>query len=148
VATDTQIIYRDTGTAWQKVGAVKWSDIDGKPSSFTPSAHKSTHATGGTDTLTPGDIGAASAADLAAHLADTVQAHKVYFGSANFAGPAGVTITHNIGHTNYKVMITPTADPGGFLGEIWVVKSANTIVVYNSGSATTAFDWQIAEVTA
>lgn len=83
---------------------------------------------------------------IAAHAAQTVEGHKVHFGSANFAGPAGVTITHNLGHTNYKVMITPTADPGGFLGEVWVVKAANTIVVYNSGSATTSFDWQIAEV--
>lgn len=81
------------------------------------------------------------------HATQTVESHKVHFGSANFAGPAGVTITHNLGHTNYKVMITPTSDPSGFLGEVWVVKSANTIVVYNSGSATTAFDWQIAEVT-
>jgi len=32
VATDTQILYRDTGTAWQKVGVVKWDDIEGKPS--------------------------------------------------------------------------------------------------------------------
>ncbi len=70
VATDTQIIYRDTGSAWQKVGVVKWDDIEGKPSSFTPSAHKTTHATGGADALAPADIGAASAADLAAHLAD------------------------------------------------------------------------------
>jgi len=58
VATDTQIIYRDTGSAWQKVGVVKWDDIEGKPSSFTPSAHKTTHAIGGSDALSPGDIGA------------------------------------------------------------------------------------------
>ena len=32
VATDMQILYRDTGTAWQKVGVVKWGDIEGKPS--------------------------------------------------------------------------------------------------------------------
>jgi len=59
VATDTQILYRDTGTAWQKVGVVKWGDIEGKPSSFTPTAHKTTHATGGSDALIPADIGAA-----------------------------------------------------------------------------------------
>lgn len=173
-----------------------WADIPDKPTAFNPIAHKTTHAIGGADALTPADIGAvkntagvpelladvlanrptagvvgrlffatdtgeiyrdngttwdlaaASRDGLAAHLAETAQAHKVYFGSANFAGPNGVTITHNLGHTNYKVMITPTADPQGFLGEVWVVKSANTIVVYNSGSATTAFDWLIAEVTA
>jgi len=31
VATDTQIIYRDTGTAWTKIGVVKWGDIEEKP---------------------------------------------------------------------------------------------------------------------
>lgn len=62
VATDTQIIYRDTGTAWQKVGAVKWGDIEGKPSSFTPSIH-------GNEAHEP-DLALAS--DLAAHLADKV----------------------------------------------------------------------------
>ncbi|GAW29773.1 hypothetical protein ULO1_23430, partial [Carboxydocella sp. ULO1] len=36
IATDTKIIYQDTGTAWQKVGAVKWGDLEDKPASFTP----------------------------------------------------------------------------------------------------------------
>ncbi|MEW6104852.1 MAG: hypothetical protein AB1563_00570 [Bacillota bacterium] len=62
IATDTQIIYRDSGSAWVKAGVVKWGDIDGKPSSFTPSAHKSSHVSGGSDALTPGDIGAVSKA--------------------------------------------------------------------------------------
>jgi len=59
IATDKQIIYRDTGSAWQKIGVVNWNDISGKPTSFTPNAHKNTHAIGGTDVLTPQDIGAA-----------------------------------------------------------------------------------------
>jgi hypothetical protein len=65
VATDTQIIYRDTGTAWQKVGAVKWGDIDEKPAAFMPAVH-------GNEAHDP-DLALAS--DLAAHLAETVQAH-------------------------------------------------------------------------
>jgi len=60
VATDTQVIYRDTGTAWQKVGAVKWKDIDDKPASFVPSVH-------GNEAHDP-DLALAS--DLAAHQAD------------------------------------------------------------------------------
>ncbi len=58
ISTDTKIIYQDTGTAWEKRGVVNWGDIDGKPSAFNPTAHKSTHATGGSDALSPADIGA------------------------------------------------------------------------------------------
>ncbi|MEW8957776.1 MAG: hypothetical protein AB2448_01495 [Moorella sp. (in: firmicutes)] len=43
----------------------------------TLAAHKTRHATGGADALAPGDIGAASAADLAAHLADYANPHRV-----------------------------------------------------------------------
>ena len=39
---------------------VSYDDIADKPSSFTPSTHASTHATGGTDAIAPSDIGAAA----------------------------------------------------------------------------------------
>jgi hypothetical protein len=78
IATDTQLIYRDTGTAWQKVGVVNWGDIDGKPSTFTPSAHKSTHATGGADALMPADIGAVNkAGDTIKPSTDSTTAFQV-----------------------------------------------------------------------
>jgi len=31
IATDTQIIYCDTGSAWQKIAVVNWNDIANKP---------------------------------------------------------------------------------------------------------------------
>jgi hypothetical protein len=60
-------------TAW--LGSVAWEDVSGKPtlfdgsysslanvpSTFAPSAHKTSHATGGSDALTASDIGAAAA---------------------------------------------------------------------------------------
>lgn len=47
------------------------SEITDFPASMTPTAHKSTHASGGADALSPADIGAATASDLAAHKAET-----------------------------------------------------------------------------
>lgn len=64
-------------------------------------------------------------------------------GAGAFAGASGTTITHNLGTTAYRVSITPTANPAGYLGEIWVVKTANTFTVYNSGSFRGAFDYQV-----
>ncbi|AYO30795.1 hypothetical protein D2962_09395 [Biomaibacter acetigenes] len=49
------------GTTWQKIGAVTWDDISGKPSSFLPTVH-------GNEAHDP-DLALAS--DLAAHLAET-----------------------------------------------------------------------------
>jgi len=67
----------------------------------------------------------------------------VLTGNANFNGATGTTITHSVGHTNYDVGVIPTQNPGGYLGEVFVSKSANSFVVYNSGTATTAFQWTL-----
>lgn len=45
-----------TVSAW-----LTWGNIGGKPSTFEPTAHKASHATGGSDALTASDIGAAAA---------------------------------------------------------------------------------------
>jgi len=65
-------------------------------------------------------------------------------GSSTFNTTTGVTITHNIGSTNYRILITPTSNSAGYLGEFYAVKSTNTVVVYCTGSTTTAtFDYLI-----
>lgn len=51
-------------TLYQAAG-LTWATLSGKPTSFDPSAHKASHATGGTDALTPSDIGAQPAGSYA-----------------------------------------------------------------------------------
>jgi hypothetical protein len=64
-------------------------------------------------------------------------------GASTFNGSAGRVITHSLGHQNYKPVITPTADPSGFLGEVYCIKADDTVTVYNSGSATGAFEYAL-----
>ena len=59
------------GTAWQALPmGLGWSDIKGKPTSFSPSAHAASHATGGADAISPASIGAAAASHTHA-ISDT-----------------------------------------------------------------------------
>lgn len=69
--------------------------------------------------------------------------HDIY-GTSNFDGPGGITITHNFGSTDYDFRIRPNADGGGAIGDIWIDNlAANTIVVHNSGSGVTGFAWHL-----
>ena len=64
-----------------------WTNLSGKPSSFTPATHASTHAAAGSDALTlaqsqvtnlTSDLAAkASASALSTHIADTANPHAV-----------------------------------------------------------------------
>ena len=64
------------------------------------------------------------------------------FGTSTFAGGGSErTIAHGMGVTPTSVHITPTTNPGGYLGETWVRKDATNIYVGNSGSHTGAFSW-------
>lgn len=65
-------------------------------------------------------------------------------GESVFASTNGVTITHNLGNTNYMVNIVPLTDTGGDLGDVFISKAANAFTVYNTGGFTGSFRWQIA----
>jgi hypothetical protein len=77
------------------------------------------------------------------NLNKMAQAAAFATAASTFAGSAGRTITHNLGHTNYSVDVKPTADPDGTLGEVWVQKNSNTAVIFNSGAWRGAFDYTI-----
>ena len=64
-------------------------------------------------------------------------------GSSTFNGVSGrvIMLSSSRANTNYSVAVTPTAQPNGNLGEVWVIKATDRFTVYNSGSATTAFDY-------
>ena len=51
----------DAIRAWANAN-FNWANLADKPSTFAPSSHKSSHATGGTDPITPAHIGAATSA--------------------------------------------------------------------------------------
>lgn len=64
-------------------------------------------------------------------------------GISNFAGPGGVTITHNLTLSEYIADVIPTADAGA-VGAIWITDVAvNSFVVRNSGIGVSAFTWSI-----
>lgn len=92
IATDTGKIYRDTGSSWQIIATINWNDITGKPSTFTPSAHKSTHASGGSDALSPADIGAETPAGAQAKAA-AAEANAKNYADETKVSKAGDTIT-------------------------------------------------------
>lgn len=59
--------YLYDGTTWIKTGeaesldlVLSWDNVSGAPTDYTPSAHASTHAIGGSDEIRPSDIGAAT----------------------------------------------------------------------------------------
>lgn len=80
---------------------------------------------------------------LKAHLPGSSPGMVVGTGTLN--GTSGVTITHNLGTSSHRLLVsisdTLTELQAADIGVIWTLKGTNTDVVYNTGSTGKAFDW-------
>ncbi len=84
-------------------------------------------------------------ANLKATLLAT-DGYVFYNGSITLDGQNGVTVTHNKGNTNYIVKVMPKDNSLGMIGEISVIKSANTCVIYNTGIGSIAADVELSNI--
>ena len=74
----------------------------------------------------------------------------VALGTDNFTGngtPKVINFTPDVGTRPYSVNITPAQDANEEVGEVYYIKNSGTqFTVYNSGDATTSFDWSVGVV--
>lgn len=111
-----------------------------------PELNKKANASHGTH-VTYGGNGSATTVSRSDHTHNYVPTGNIASGSGTFNSISGRTIS--IGKTmssnTYKVSVTPTANPDGSLGEVWIEsKTTTSFVVKCSGSTTTCtFDWMI-----
>lgn len=67
-------------------------------------------------------------------------------GTSSYAGYGNArTISHSLGKTPSNVIVVPTADPQGYLGEVWISWTSTNFTVKNSGSYTGSFTYTIFE---
>lgn len=73
-----------------------------------------------------------------------VGAGKVVFGLGNFRGDGQeTTIAHGLRETPIGISVFPTANPQGYLGEVWVRSDSRNIYVGNTGSYRGQFRYSI-----
>jgi len=58
----------------------------------------------------------------------------VMAGTETYNSTTGVVIEHNLGHTDYRVLLTSSESAQGYLGEVYMVKDVDDVTIYNTGS--------------
>jgi len=79
---------------------------------------------------------------LTSHKAANIVVHGVARGTSTFAGYGQErAIAHGLGETPRAAYATPTEDPQGRLGEVWIRMTSTHLYVGNSGSFTGGMSW-------
>lgn len=117
-------------------GASAWDDITGKPATFAPSTHKSSHATGGADALTPADISAVAAPAAASSKSGTYTLIPADNGKKITAGAALALTLPDSGMTGMRVWVMAEAGDITIVGNLYdagTVASPVTSIVGSDG---------------
>ena len=112
LTADVSLSATDVGAAAASHTHTK-SQISDFPASMIPTAHASTHKTGGSDALTPADIGAATSGHT----------HSDYMPKSGGTFTGIATAQSNTSYTTPQIrnIVLSTSDPsGGNNGEIWI----------------------------
>jgi len=124
-----------TGKSADMVDGKHFSDIQNDAQAKADTALNSAKA------YTDQEVGEISQA-LDAHKASTIAAHGVARGTSTFAGQGQErAIAHGLGATPTAAYATPTEDPQGRLGEVWIRMTSTHLYVGNSGSFTGGMSW-------
>lgn len=99
VFTVGAVSYKWNGTAWvaNNISTIDWTNVANKPSTFTPSAHAASHASGGSDaiTVTTGQVTGLSTfvKTIAADINSKTEAYTLVASDANTLIQADGTFT-------------------------------------------------------
>lgn len=124
-SSNTSDVFPEGSTCWciwckeyydsliTKIGSgVDWSEITGKPESYPPSLHAATHASGGSDPITPASIGAAPADHTHSGAVQNITAvYSSAGGSKQFSIEQGGVILPMIPGVTYSGELRCVANP-------------------------------------